>query len=95
MNLFSNKKPAEIARLTFELRKITFTPTNGEITVSLFKGKPDPNVSTMRQGATTTQGSQVSALVQGGIKGNSYLVQCAFNTADGQQLIEEAILPVG
>ena len=102
MRYFGNgtgkKDPGESVPLPFDFAKdlsagetLTGTPT---ISITLYSGAADPNMSAMLSGMPQISGTEVLQMVTAGVLGNQYDIKATCSTSTGRVLVLGAILPI-
>lgn len=87
------KKPGETINVTFRLPAIASAVTGNTITASWRSGAAD-EAMTLALGAAHVDGTDLIVPVSGGVEGADYWLRAQIDTADGQHLIEDAVLSV-
>lgn len=84
---FDPKRPADVEYFGIDFKNVLAvgeTITAYSMSVSINSGRPDVNVSAMKQGLTTVSGTKVLQKVGGGISGNKYNLKFSIDTSIGQ-----------
>jgi hypothetical protein len=87
------KKPGETISMSFRLAALGAAITGSSVTLVWRSGVADSPISLI-SGPTNLVGTDLVVPISGGIAGADYLVRLAVDLADGQHLIEDAVLSV-